>query len=545
MSNLGAYIKLQTKLAFTPNRIEKLPKKIMRYVLDAMVFAVILFFAHYLFGSLVNQTTFIPGPSISILIFTIAEIILLVISIVGQCKRLHKPEDLRIISSFPLTSFQRYLGEIIAIYIKLSIYAFVLFYPLLIVYGLAANMISVSFAFSALFAVILLPLVPFAISLIVSVPFMFISNSLENRHMVKLVLFILLFIALLAIYSLILRFMADWFIHAKNNKEVVVGIANFLDKLNMPGNFAYFTSQICLVRNVGLNILWTLLIAAGCTTIGILITKPLYEKFTSSTSNIEGNAKVLKTNLTQQNAYRTIFQKEMKQIVRTSTYAYFYLGVAFAMPVMTYLIADIIKMVGASETGNRIFYGFGIMILFIIMSLIGSFSASIISREGSQFYITKVAPLSYRKQLFAKLLVNFAVAFGALVLCIISLSVTVNFSGDTKLGLSGIDIVLISFTMLFFLIGITFNGVNINLARPKIDMSNAQPNESNVVIQLLIGLAITFFFSGLSIIVDGVLGKQAVYWHVIILCIMLLYAAINFAVFFFTAEKKYARIEAK
>lgn len=234
MSNLGYYIKLQTKLAFTPNRVEKTGKKIFHYVVDLIVFAIILFFIHYLLRSLVTQSTFITGPSVAIAIFTIAQIILLIISIISQCKRLHRPEDLRIISSFPLTSFQRFLGEIIAIYIKLTIYAIVLFFPTLIVYGFAAKLISASFVFSSLFATILLPLIPFAISLIVSVPFMFLGKALQNKHIVKLVLFVLLFIGLLTIYSLVLRFMSDWFIHAKNNKEVIVGIANFLDGINKP-----------------------------------------------------------------------------------------------------------------------------------------------------------------------------------------------------------------------------------------------------------------------------------------------------------------------
>lgn len=545
MSNLGWYIKLQTKLAFTPNRVEKTSKKVIRYVIDAVVFAIILLFAYYLLKSLVTQTTFIPAPSISILLFSIAELILLIISVVNQCKRLYKPKDLRIISSMPLTSFQRYLGEIISIYIKLAIYAFIIFYPLMIVYGIAGKMITASFVFSSLFATILLPLIPFGISLIISVPFMFLGEKLQNKNIVKLIIFIIIFVGLLTLYSLVLRFMADWFIHAKNNKEVIEGIANFLDKINGPGNLAFFASEICLTSHVGANFGWLLLIFVGSTAIGILITKPLYHKFSTSASALENNAKTIKTKLTEENAYKTIFLKEIKQILRTSNYAYFYLGVAFSMPVMTYLIADIVKLIGESETGNHVFYGFGLLIMFVIMSLIGSFSANSISREGSQFYITKVTPLSYRKQLFAKGLVNFTVSFVGLLLCVIVLGATANLSGDTKVGLSAVDVILIFFTMTFFLIGITFNGINLNLARPKIDMTNAQPNESNVVIQLLIGLAITFIFTATTIVADGVVGKAAVYWHLGVMGAMLLYALINFLVFFFTAEKKYARIEAK
>ena len=134
MSVLASYIKLQTKLSFTSNKISKTSKKVATGIISVIVFAIILGFAYLLFSSLTSQSTYISGSSVNILIFTIAQILLLIISINMQSKRLHSPDDLRIISTFPLSSFQKYVGEIIAIYIKLSIYALVLFYPLMIVY---------------------------------------------------------------------------------------------------------------------------------------------------------------------------------------------------------------------------------------------------------------------------------------------------------------------------------------------------------------------------------------------------------------------------
>ncbi len=323
------------------------------------------------------------------------------------------------------------------------------------------------------------------------------------------------------------------------------GIASFLDRMNKPYNPCYFTSEIAVIQNVGINFLFVLAIAVVFGTIGIAITKPLYHHFATSTSSLEQLTSVRKTKLNSDNAFKTIFVKEVKQIVRTEAYAYFYLGVAFAMPIMTYLVADIVQMLGKSHTGNTIFFGFAFMILFIILSLIASFSANAISREGNQFYITKVAPISYRKQLLAKALVNFTVAFGTMFLCVIVLAATANSGQDQRMGLSSIDITFLFFMALFFLIGITFNGINLNLARPKIDVNNAAPNESNVVIQLLIALFVTGIASIFVIVVDGVLGVSSSLCHGIILALMVIYATVNFLVFFFTAERKYAKIEAK
>lgn len=547
------YIKLQTKLSFTAPRRQKMSKRIIKYVVDFLVFVAIMAFVFLLLRALVTQSTKIPGKSIAIALFTLAQIILLVMSVAQQCKRLHRPEDIRIITTFPLTPFQRYLGEIISIYVRLLFFSLLFFWPLMLVYGGAMAVSDssikvgtiVAFVFSSLFATILLPLVPFAISLVISVPFMYLVSYLSNKNIAKLVIFIIGFVILLAIYSLVLRFMADWYIHAKNNVEVMEGIASFLDRMNKPYNPSYFTSEIAVMNNIGINFLFVLAIAVVFGAAGIAITKPLYHHFATSASSLEQLTAVRKTKLNSDNAFKTIFVKEVKQIVRTEAYAYFYLGVAFAMPIMTYLLADIVQMLGESHTGNTIFFGFAFMILFIILSLIASFSANAISREGNQFYITKVAPISYRKQLLAKALVNFTVAFGTMFLCVIVLAATANSGQDPRMGLSAVDVTFLFFMALFFLIGITFNGINLNLARPKIDVNNAAPNESNVVIQLLIALFVTAIASIFVIVVDGVMGVSSSLCHGIILAIMVVYAAINFVIFFFTAERKYAKIEAK
>lgn len=547
------YIKLQTKLSFTAARQQKLSRKIIRYIVDALVFIAILVFIFFLLRSLVTQSTKIPGKSISIAMFTIAQLILLVMSIAMQCKRLHRPEDIRLITSFPLTTFQRYVGEIISIYIRLLFFSVVFFWPIMLVYGAAIATSSegitagiiFGFVFASLFASLLLPLIPYAISLVISVPFMFLVSYLSNKHIAKLIIFIFGFIVVLTVYSLVLRFMADWYVHAKNNVEVMEGIAAFLDRMNKPYNPCYFTSQIAVMESVGINFLITLGISIVFMAIGIAITKPLYRKFSTSATTLESLTSVRQTKINSDPAFKTIFLKEVKQIIRTETYAYFYLGVAFAMPVMTYLVADIVQMIGQSHTGNTIFFGFAFMILFIILSLIGSFSANAISREGNQFYITKVSPISYRKQLLAKALVNFSVAFFTMLLCIIVLAATANSDQDALMGLSAVDIIFLFFMALFFLVGITFNGINLNLARPKIDVNNAAPNESNVVVQLLIALFVTAIAAIFVIVVDGVAGVSSSICHGIVLALMFVYAGINFGIFWFTAEKKYAKIESK
>lgn len=550
-SKIFTYVKLQTKLSFGSNRTQKLSRKIINIVLACIIYALFLVLAYLFFNDLVTQTTYITGQDAAILIFSIIQFVLLVSSILTQCKRLYKPNDLQLISTFPLSSFQKYLGEIISIYVKLLIRTVIFVYPFLIVYGLASGFIStnvgptIAYIFSSLFATLLLPLLPFSFSLIISIPFMYLGDWIKNKNILKLVIFIVLFVALLVFYSFILRFIADRWIHAATNVDVIKAIASFLSAINKPYNFVYFTSEICLGNKIYINLPILIGICAIFMTIGILITKPLYKKFISSANVLESTAVIKNVELTDKNTYLAIFIKEFKQIIRTQTYAFFYLGVAFSMPILTFLTTDLIKTLGQAQTGSHVFFGFAMLILCIIISLIGSYSASVISKEGQQFYITKIAPLSYRKQLFAKILVNFTVSFIGLLLCIVVLGATATTMDGADSTLSVVDLFVLLAICIFFLIGISFNGVNINLVRPKVDIKNGQPNESNVVIQLIIGILITAIISIFVIVSDGILNSSSIYGHLAILGLMFIYALINFLIFYFTAEKKYAKLEVK
>lgn len=539
------YVKLQSKLAFA-NFLQAKPwRKALRIIGFVVIYSLFLFVAYFFLRSLLNTTEYLSGPILSICLFTLAQVLILIFSITMLCNRLHHPADLRLISVFPLTNFQRYIGEVIVIYIKLTFYSFIMFYPFVLVYGLAGKMLTASFAFSSLFATILLPLVPFAISLIVSIPFMFISSFLADKKIVKLILFLILFVGLLAIYSLLLNLLADWYIHSHTDVTVIRELRAFIDKINKPYNVCYFISEICLAHKMGMNLGIYLAISVVVGTIGVLVTKPLYHKFSTSAKNFELFAKDQKTRISSASSAKAIFINEFKQIIRTPTYAYFFIGLAVSMPLLTYLITELIKKMGEAQVGSHVFFGYGLLVLLAIITLVGSFSANTITREGQSFYITKITPISYRKQMLAKLSVNFIVTFAGLLLCILIMGVTVVSNDPLKPGLTPLGLVMLFLITTVYLIGITFNGININLVRPNIEMITSKVKESNIIIQLLIGLAITALASIVAITIEGVDPNVSLYTQLGILGAMIIYAFVNILVFALTGEKKYANLEVK
>lgn len=563
------YIKLQTTLSFRSNISSKKSSRIVSWILKALILIAVLGLVYFFTYRVVSHSNQMDGRHTVVAIVTITQILLLIYSISLQMKRLYKPDDIRIITMMPLTPFQRYLGEIITIYIKLCFYTLIIFWPVMLIYGAASSHIidslkqvkimNVQFVFASLLVAILIPMFPFALSLVISVPFMLLGDYLKDKTIAKLIIFIVLFVGILVAYGILLRLMADLYTEASSYKKVLEGIKAFLvgrdfDKNNGGLNGYYnpcsYLSELCLANNKLRSMNWfadlaislAFILAFGAA--GIAITKPLYTKFTNQNGVIESATKTRIIKLSDSTSWKSIFVKEFKQIIRTPAYAYFFVGVAVSMPVMTFIITDLIQRVGESSVGPTAFFGFSLLVICIIVSLIGSYSANVISREGKQFYITKISPIPFRKQMFVKGVVNFIVAFAGLLLSIIVIAImTINKSSGPSLSFG--DVAMLFAISTFFLIGITFNGMNIELVRPKIDMLGSETNESNIVIQIVISLVVTALISIFAIAIGGIYQQASIYMQLIVLGVIMIYALINFLIWYFTCEKKYANIEIK
>ena len=553
LKGTAPYIRLQIKLAFTPNKPLSIKAKIGRGIFYLLVMALFLLFSYALVSMLAKQNDLIRADYLCILWFTLAEIFVFVAGITMQMRRLKKPSDLSTILTLPVNSLQRYLGEIVSIFIKIEVFTFILFYPFILIYFLSTKvyllpqyqtLATPAWIFTSMFAVLFMTTLPYCLSLVFVIPFITLSRVLDNKAIIKLILFIIVFAGIITAYCLLLSFMSDWYIHQKGNREVMQAIANVLINMDKWYNPAYYSSVMALNWKFGYAFM---IQSAACivfAAIGISCCYQLYKRFTSVDFNLESSGIMAKTKYDSYKPSKAIFINEFKNILRTPTYAYFFVGVALCMPILTYASIDIVAKLGQEKIGEHTFFGLALLVIMVIMSLIGSFSANTLSREQGQFYISKILPYNPKKQMFVKTLVNFIVAFIALVLCIVVLAATCHKTANTKVGLTTSEIFMIFAIATVFLIGLAFNGININLTSPRINVKG-QASDANIVIQLLIGIIITTIMCSFIIVASAIWKDTTIYSSLIVLAIMLVYAITNAIVFVASANKKFYRIEVK
>jgi ABC-2 type transport system permease protein len=176
--------------------------------------------------------------------------------------------------------------------------------------------------------------------------------------------------------------------------------------------------------NVASSILVLLLVIVVITVAAYFIVRKLYIVAMIKNLETEGSSFVRKTKDKKRSPFVTLFRREFLEIFRSSNYSFQYLSMACGAPVMVYFCNRLAVFVGETNIGNGVLPALTMLVMLIFISLIVSFSASSISREGGNFYITKMVPITYLTEVVVKFVLYIAVAllsvtlsFGLLLIC--------------------------------------------------------------------------------------------------------------------------------
>lgn len=535
MDRMLAYIRLHLRLQLTKDQKADKKGDIITMLIALATGVVMLFLLKYFFDMLVNQFSEAGNVAeFSTLIFTLVEIVLTVYCVSLEIKCLLKPFDLKISARFPMSSFQLFVSELAIVYINLQFMTIMTFLPMTLIFGWSTGVIGGVYVGRVILATLFVPILPFAIGTVLAVPSMYVSALLENHGFIKLLLFIGVLVGALILYNYLLDLLAEFFIHKRIEEETKQVMTNFVVGINSVYNPAVLIKNIVYDFGTWKSIGITIGLGAGFFLVGLAIAKPVYDSVRIQIMEGKGRLFAKSTNYTADTAFGAILKREFKEIMRTNTYAFFYLGVAITTPVMVFFCDRLVTKFGNAQIGGDIAYGVSILVLLAFMTMINGFTASAISREKETFYITRITPMRYSLQLLAKGVLNLCVAMGALI---ISLVIITHLKFVTSME------AFILFIMCFFgAIGMIANGFNLNLRAPNLQTSTSgEVSQTNMTLFMLIGL----LFSALEGSIALVLSYLTEHWYAYIAnaAITFIYFAVNVLVFVFTADKKYERIE--
>lgn len=357
-----------------------------------------------------------------VLLVTAIFIFMLFTGISSTIKVLYYKGDNEILMRYPVSGAEVFISKTLFLFLSQFIVTTVVMAPFLVAYASVSGL-GLAFYVKIPVPILLMVFINFFLSNILAIPIMHLTNRIRNKFILIIIGLAILVTAGFALYMLLFNSMVTYMNDTAFSvfSDDMVAVIETVAKWLIPAK--YFAD---VMVGKELYIAYPALIGMlGLSLIGmIFIIYFLYAKTLLNNVEVEGSAFKHVTKNRRRPIFVTLLRKEFLQVFRSVNYSFQYFVLACAMPVMIYFCNEITGRLGENQIGEQIALGMTMLVMLIFATVITSFAATSTSREGDNFYHTKVAPVSIQKQLFAKFTMFFLVSFAANAVCAVVLYFT-------------------------------------------------------------------------------------------------------------------------
>lgn len=435
----------------------------------------------------------------------------------------------------PIKGITIFLSKVAYLYIKEFFFSFVIGVPVFIEYGILSGQGTLFYCMLPIVSV-LLSLIPFLIALVLSVPAMYVVGYLKNKFIVMLVMYIVIVAVGFFLYSSVLKFILAVLqsndASAVFSSTLVVGIKSVANFLYLP----ILTKNILLGYRIfeSLLISFTLCLLMG--TVILYIANKIYLKILLKNSE-ENHSFSKKIKIKDRSVSKALFFREFLTIFRSVNYSFQYLTIVITTPLMVYFSNSIASNIGVESIGKGVLPGISVLVLIMFLTMGTSFAATSITREGGNFFHTKLIPVPYKKQVFVKFMLYVMVAIPSVLVSCFTLAIF-NF-------LSYLDAFLIALAVMFVIVGNVSSSISLDIRRPQfmyLDGKEVTQATKNVSQTLSQGFIIAAIMGVGGVVVSMIFGIPSLY--LVLFGFSVPYIAVEVFRLFFKIEDRYRRIEA-
>lgn len=434
--------------------------------------------------------------------FTIASMIIFVFGIFYVMGTFYFSMDIQNLLPLPLRPSQILGGKFTVVVLYEYLTELVVLLPIIIAYGIKVDAGLMYYIYSII-VFLTLPIVPLVIGSIIVMIIMRFTDFAKNKDRFKVVAGILGIFFAVGINIIIQKGIGNTLNPEQLEKLLLEGnnsLINVTSKILPSLKFASLGLVNSNFLDGLVNILLFIIINIGALLIFTFVGEALYLKGVVGISETTSKRKKLGSKefskATQKNSeIKTYTLKEIKHLLRTPAYFMNCILVNFLWPVfmlipffaqsnksdMSNLINKLSNTLNDySDIGGVVAIVFGVI---IFSSASNAITATSISREGHNFYVNKYLPISFDKQITAKVLTGFIMSAISMVLLLSIFSFIVK-----------PPIITIVILFIVSVIGIVFSsiiGMFIDLNNPKLVWDNEQKavkQNLNVMISMLLGM---------------------------------------------------------
>ena len=503
------------------NKTDMLKTKSIKKMLIAIFKRVLLLVAlilgiGYLTIGLVGLGFDITVEFLAIVLLSL-QIVSLIFGVGSVITNLYLSKDNELLMGLPITPNQLFMSKILMIYFhELSITSTIAI-PLFLSLGIFGNM-GLSFFLCIPIYIIILPLLPIVVASFLSIPVMMVLKFLKKHMYLSVGLLLAAVATILALYVGLLGKIAGGFDIASKQIETINQIEAVVAKVgaSIP-LFLYY--KLGLAMSTFDSWGWIFIYFVGCQAVMILTVlfiRPLYFKI--AMSNLENTFKIdAKKEYIERKPFVSLLLKEIKCVFRSPGNVFEYFLFTLLMPFIVLSYDKLLLTISVNTAGQNMIAGSHLMIVAILAMLSNIISASSISRDGGNFYISKIVPVNYYTQIGAKFVFNAIFTIGA-----IFITMCISFIYQ-----NAIQVILGSLAVMFAAIGHIAMSLDMDIKTPILNYQGNEDNsamQKNTIKSTIVGLIIG--------IIMGVIVIAFAFKDMIILpYVLLLIAAIIFGIY--------------
>ncbi len=456
----------------------------------------------------------------------------LVVGVTMSTKILYIKVDLSLLK-LPVSGFNVFFAKFIYMFLKQLLYSLVISLPIFILFGIKTAQ-GLLYWLLLVPNVIFLPVIPFLLSLLLSVPVMWIIKIFKNKFFILLAFYTVLLVIGFTLYIYVLKFIlnildsgsvADVF-----DSSTVLTIRQFSSYLYLPMLFKNSVLFYNFWRSAVINLAIVAVLAFAV----YMFAEKSYFNFIISSKNQSIFKK--ETKIVHREQEIALMSKEFKNIFRSTNYAFQYLTVVITTPLMVYFSSTIASSVGTPVLGAGVLPGIVVLILIMFLSMGTSFSATSVTREGKTFYLSKIMPVSYTKQIAIKFFIYLIISIPAIFISTFILAIA---------GILGyIPALLIAVSLSFVIVGNICNSILMDIKRPQfqyLENGEVASNNKNTAASIGIGFIISFVMGIGGIVLSFFVSIPSMY--MVLFGFGVPFAAIEMFRLFHHLEKRYEMIE--
>lgn len=380
------------------------------FVLLAATFAVSLAFSRiFIMGFKINT-------ELVSLLLMVTQCISLAFAIGTVINTLYLCRDNEMLVCLPITPNQLFISKLLLIYITELFVNTMVSAPLFVALGRASYTgMGISYYLSIPLILLLLPIIPIILAAFLSIPLMWII-SFFKKHTVLSIICILAFVAAcLWGYVSVIGNVATSFDINNNQLETVKKVDAIIARIGSSIPLYYQIAQAMLNFSRWYFFAILIVMFAVMVTVTFLITRHFFFKL--AMKNLEKTVKKVRREKKMRRCghFTSLLIKEIRCVFRSTSDVFEYFLFTLLMPFVVYSYDKLLMSITVNQAGNNMIAGAHVMVVAILAMLSNISSASAISRDGGNFYTSKIVPVNYFTQMFSKFTFNAIFTVGAII----------------------------------------------------------------------------------------------------------------------------------